>query len=183
MKEEEVAVEAKTGISSPVMLGGAKFLKAVGLRKKSIYAANDKLKHLFEDKNGESTIYINNGNVSNGDPQRCGNDGSCGGYIAYSGFTVRAWIMGEASDIKLTLGSVIEISRLRGYTLQVKVKDEILSTVEIEQLCRAYITCIWEKSLWPKNSRENLGHPCFLFSKELIMSRSVRNKRSLLCST
>ncbi|KAL0461713.1 UNVERIFIED_CONTAM: hypothetical protein Slati_0058900 [Sesamum latifolium] len=35
-------------------------------------------------------------------------------------------IMGEASDdIKLTLGSVTEISRLRGYTLQVKVKDEL----------------------------------------------------------
>ncbi|KAK6153091.1 hypothetical protein DH2020_012730 [Rehmannia glutinosa] len=69
-------------------------------------------------------------------------------------------IIGEASDdIKLTPGSVIEISRLPGFTLKTKVKDEIVSTVESELLCGHTYTCIWEKSLLTKKPRKNLGHP------------------------
>ncbi|KAK4409949.1 hypothetical protein Sango_0067900 [Sesamum angolense] len=91
MKEEEVPVEAKTGISSPVMLGGAKFLKAVGLRK---------MRKNFDEGLGASIKKFTEGKNQE----------------------LTKTIMVEASDIKLTL-----------------VKDEIVSTVESEQLCRAYI--------------------------------------------
>ncbi|KAJ0053391.1 hypothetical protein Pint_02822 [Pistacia integerrima] len=49
-------------------------------------------------------------------------------------------VMGQASDdIKLPAGSVIEISRLPGHILETKVKDELVSRVASELLCRAYI--------------------------------------------
>ncbi|KAI3463041.1 hypothetical protein Pfo_019704 [Paulownia fortunei] len=67
-------------------------------------------------------------------------------------------IMGEASDdIKLTPGSVIEISRLPGYTLQTKVKDEIVSTVESELLCRAYIYMYLGEEPFDKEAKEKFG--------------------------
>ncbi|KAK4477366.1 hypothetical protein RD792_016587 [Penstemon davidsonii] len=67
-------------------------------------------------------------------------------------------IMGEATDdIKLTPGSVIEISRLPGYTLQTKVKDEIVSTVESELLCRAYIHMYLGEEPFDKEAKENFG--------------------------
>ncbi|PQQ13202.1 hypothetical protein Pyn_03309 [Prunus yedoensis var. nudiflora] len=47
-------------------------------------------------------------------------------------------VMGQApDDIKLTSGSVIEISRLPGNILQTKVICEVVSNVESELLCRA----------------------------------------------
>ncbi|KAL3813821.1 hypothetical protein ACJIZ3_015089 [Penstemon smallii] len=67
-------------------------------------------------------------------------------------------IMGEATDdIKLTPGSVIEISRLPGYTLQTKVKGEIVSTVESELLCRAYIHMYLGEEPFDKEAKENFG--------------------------
>ncbi|KAI3474924.1 hypothetical protein Pfo_030235 [Paulownia fortunei] len=67
-------------------------------------------------------------------------------------------IMGEASDdIKLTPGSVIEISRLPGYTLQTKVMDEIVSTVESELLCRAYIYMYLGEEPFDKEAKEKFG--------------------------
>ncbi|KAK4488524.1 hypothetical protein RD792_004288 [Penstemon davidsonii] len=67
-------------------------------------------------------------------------------------------IMGEASDdIKLSPGSVIEISRLQGYTLQTKVKDEIVSTVESELLCRAYIYLYLGEDPFDKEAKESFG--------------------------
>ncbi|EYU44805.1 hypothetical protein ABFS82_08G006700 [Erythranthe guttata] len=67
-------------------------------------------------------------------------------------------IMGEASDeIKLTPGSVIEISRLPGYTLQTKVKGEIVSTVQSELLCRAYIYMYLGEDPFDKEAKEKFG--------------------------
>ncbi|KAG8384875.1 hypothetical protein BUALT_Bualt04G0163800 [Buddleja alternifolia] len=67
-------------------------------------------------------------------------------------------IMGEASDdIKLTPGSVIEISTLPGYTLQTKVKGEIVSTVESELLCRAFIYMYLGEDPFDKEAKEKFG--------------------------
>ncbi|KAL6960539.1 hypothetical protein U1Q18_038302 [Sarracenia purpurea var. burkii] len=66
--------------------------------------------------------------------------------------------MGEASDsIKLTSGSVIEISRMQGHTLQAKVKGEIVSTVESELLCRAYINMYLGDDPLDKEAKEKFG--------------------------
>ncbi|KAL2500098.1 Fatty-acid-binding protein 1 [Abeliophyllum distichum] len=67
-------------------------------------------------------------------------------------------IMGEASDeIKLTPGSTIEISRLPGYLLQTKVMGEIVSTVESELLCRAYIYMYLGEDPFDKEAKEKFG--------------------------
>ncbi|KAL2523295.1 Fatty-acid-binding protein 1 [Forsythia ovata] len=67
-------------------------------------------------------------------------------------------IMGEASDeIKLTPGSTIEISRLPGYILQTKVMGEIVSTVESELLCRAYIYMYLGEDPFDKEAKEKFG--------------------------
>ncbi|KAL3629174.1 Chalcone isomerase-like protein 1 [Castilleja foliolosa] len=74
-------------------------------------------------------------------------------------------IMGEASDdIKLSLGSVIEISRLPGFILQTKVKDEVVSTVESELLCRAYMYLYLGEDPFDKEAKEKFGTSmCSLF--------------------
>ncbi|NP_001312625.1 fatty-acid-binding protein 1-like [Nicotiana tabacum] len=67
-------------------------------------------------------------------------------------------IMGEASDdIKLTSGSVIEISRLPGYVLQTRVKGEIVSKVESELLCRAFIYMYLGDDPFDKEAKEKFG--------------------------
>ncbi|TMW90891.1 hypothetical protein EJD97_015087 [Solanum chilense] len=67
-------------------------------------------------------------------------------------------IMGEASDdIKLNSGSVIEISRLPGYVLQTKVKGEIVSKVESELLCRAFIYMYIGDDPFDKEAKEKFG--------------------------
>ncbi|KAK3033084.1 hypothetical protein RJ639_035710, partial [Escallonia herrerae] len=74
-------------------------------------------------------------------------------------------IMGEASDdIKLTTGSVIEISRLPGYILQTRVKGDVVSSVERELLCRAYIHMYLGDDPFDKEAKEILEYPCFLSS-------------------
>lgn len=92
--------------------------------------------------------------------------------------------MGEASDdIKLNSGSVIEISRLPGYVLQTKgkigsyqfhaincmpnltrhqlylnaVKGEIVSKVESELLCRAFIYMYLGDDPFDKEAKEKFG--------------------------
>lgn len=93
--------------------------------------------------------------------------------------------MGEASDeIKLMPGSTIEISRLPGYTLQAKGKQsdtfsscvnisislnlmenavmgEIVSTVESELLCRAYIYMYLGEDPFDKEAKEKFGTSLF----------------------
>ncbi|OIT03725.1 PREDICTED: fatty-acid-binding protein 1-like [Nicotiana attenuata] len=67
-------------------------------------------------------------------------------------------IMGEASDdIKLTSGSVIEISRLPGFVLQTKVMGEIVSKVESELLCRAYIYMYLGEDPFDKEAKDKFG--------------------------
>lgn len=67
-------------------------------------------------------------------------------------------VMGEASDdIKLTSGSVIEISRLPGYTLQTKVIGEVVSSVESELLCRAYMHMYLGDDPFDKDAKEKFG--------------------------
>ncbi|CAK7328135.1 unnamed protein product [Dovyalis caffra] len=67
-------------------------------------------------------------------------------------------VMGAASDdIKLTTGSVIEISRLPGYILQTKVMDEVVSKVESELLCRAYTYMYLGDDPFDKDAKEKFG--------------------------
>ncbi|XP_030450519.2 chalcone isomerase-like protein 1 isoform X1 [Syzygium oleosum] len=67
-------------------------------------------------------------------------------------------VMGEASDdIKLTSGSVIEISRLPGYTLQIKVTDKVVSKIQSELLCRAYIYMYLGDDAFDMEAREKFG--------------------------
>ncbi|KAL3526378.1 hypothetical protein ACH5RR_011034 [Cinchona calisaya] len=68
-------------------------------------------------------------------------------------------IMGEASDdVKLTSGSVIEITRSPGYILQTKVMGEVVSKVESELLCRAYMYLYLGDDPFDKEAKENFGN-------------------------
>ncbi|XAR51915.1 hypothetical protein NMG60_11006715 [Bertholletia excelsa] len=64
---------------------------------------------------------------------------------------------GASDDIKLTSGSVIETSRLPGYILQMKVKGEIVSKIESELLCRAYINMYLGNDPFDKEAKERFG--------------------------
>ncbi|XP_051140534.1 chalcone isomerase-like protein 1 [Andrographis paniculata] len=189
-----VEVEAKTGVSFPVVLDDAKQLTAVGLRKKSmlglgikiyafgIYADNDKLKDLLKAKfvkapakatkemyqmiiDSDVAMVVRMVIVFNGltiSMVKKNFDEGLGASIKKLTGTknekLTKKIMGEASDdIKLTPGSVIEISRLPGYKLQAKVKDEIVSTVENELLCRAYIYMYLGEDPFDKEAKEKFG--------------------------
>ncbi|CAL9081814.1 unnamed protein product [Musa textilis] len=67
-------------------------------------------------------------------------------------------VMGEAKDgIKLPPGSVIEIARLPGHVLQAKVKDELVSKVESELLCRAYLHMYLGDDPFDKEAKERFG--------------------------
>ncbi|CAI0456314.1 unnamed protein product [Linum tenue] len=67
-------------------------------------------------------------------------------------------VMGAASDgIKLSSGSVIEISRLPGNVLQTKVVDEVISKVESELLCRAYVNMYLGDDPLDKEAKEKFG--------------------------
>ncbi|XP_031283672.1 fatty-acid-binding protein 1-like [Pistacia vera] len=66
--------------------------------------------------------------------------------------------MGQASDdMKLPSGSVIEISRLPGHILETKVKGELISRVESELLCRAYINMYLGDDPLDKEAKEKFG--------------------------
>ncbi|OWM71505.1 fatty-acid-binding protein 1-like [Punica granatum] len=66
--------------------------------------------------------------------------------------------MGEATDnMKLTHGSVIETSRLPGYTLQTKVKGEVVSMIKSELLCRAYIYMYLGDEVLDKDAKDKFG--------------------------
>ncbi|XP_039064862.1 fatty-acid-binding protein 1-like [Hibiscus syriacus] len=67
-------------------------------------------------------------------------------------------LMGEASDnIQLTPGSLIEISRLPGYVLETKVMGEVISKVESELLCRAYINLYLGDDPLDKDAKDKFG--------------------------
>ncbi|XXG49424.1 hypothetical protein AAC387_Pa02g3614 [Persea americana] len=67
-------------------------------------------------------------------------------------------VMGAAGDhIKLNAGSVIEITRLPGFILQTKIKDEIISKVESELLCRAYVYMYLGDDAFDKEAKERFG--------------------------
>lgn len=67
-------------------------------------------------------------------------------------------VMGEASDdIKLTSGSAVEIFRLPGYILQTKVMGEVVSKVESELLCRAYINMYLGDDPLDKEAKDKFG--------------------------
>ncbi|CAI0454983.1 unnamed protein product [Linum tenue] len=67
-------------------------------------------------------------------------------------------VMGAASDgIKLSSGSVIEISRLPGNVLQTKVVDEVISKVDSELLCRAYVNMYLGDDPLDKEAKEKFG--------------------------
>ncbi|KAK6928399.1 Chalcone isomerase [Dillenia turbinata] len=67
-------------------------------------------------------------------------------------------VMGQASDnIKLSVGSAIEIAKLPGYVLQTTVKGEVVSTVQNELLCRAYIYLYLGDDAFDKDAKEKFG--------------------------
>ncbi|MBA0675554.1 hypothetical protein Goari_017092 [Gossypium aridum] len=67
-------------------------------------------------------------------------------------------VMGQASDdIKLTPGSLIEISRLPGFILETKVMGEVISKVESELLCRAYINMYMGDDPLDKDAKDKFG--------------------------
>ncbi|KAJ0971959.1 hypothetical protein J5N97_019918 [Dioscorea zingiberensis] len=67
-------------------------------------------------------------------------------------------VMGAAKDtIKLPSGSIIEIARMPGYVLQTKVKDELISQVESELLCRAYLHMYLGDEPFDKEAKEKFG--------------------------
>ncbi|XP_068645558.1 chalcone isomerase-like protein 1 [Aristolochia californica] len=67
-------------------------------------------------------------------------------------------VMGAASDaIKLSPGSVIEITKLPGFVIRTKVKDEVISTVESELLCRAYFHMYLGDDPFDKDAKERFG--------------------------
>ncbi|PON47615.1 Chalcone isomerase [Trema orientale] len=66
--------------------------------------------------------------------------------------------MGQASDkIKLTSGSIIEVSRLPGYVLQTKVMGDVVSKVESELLCRAYFQLYLGDDAFDTDAKEKFG--------------------------
>ncbi|KAL5976562.1 hypothetical protein ACLOJK_020895 [Asimina triloba] len=72
--------------------------------------------------------------------------------------TLENMVMGAANDsIKLSSGSVIEITRLPGFILQTRVKEEIVSTVESELLCRAYLHMYLGDDPFDKEAKERFG--------------------------
>ncbi|KAL5718128.1 Chalcone isomerase-like protein 1 [Ranunculus cassubicifolius] len=67
-------------------------------------------------------------------------------------------VMAGASDsIKLSPGSLIEISKLPGFVLETKVKGEVVSKVESELLCRAYINMYLGDDPFDKEAKEKFG--------------------------
>ncbi|RVX08759.1 Fatty-acid-binding protein 1 [Vitis vinifera] len=174
-KKEEVAVEIepKTGVSFPVKV-------EMGSR---IYADQEKLKDLLKSKIGKAPAKPTKDMyqvVIDSDLWMMVRL-----VIVYSGLTMSMVrknfdeglgasikkltggrrndelsnkVMGEASDdIKLTAGSVIEITRLPGYTLETKVMGEVVSKVESELLCRAYIHMYLGDDAFDKDAREKFG--------------------------
>ncbi|EHA8588421.1 fatty-acid-binding protein 1 [Cocos nucifera] len=68
-------------------------------------------------------------------------------------------MMADADNsIKLPPGSVIEITRLPGYVLQTKVRDEIISKVESELLCRAYFHMYLGDDPFDVEAKEGFGN-------------------------
>ncbi|KAL1812280.1 hypothetical protein DCAR_0624487 [Daucus carota subsp. sativus] len=67
-------------------------------------------------------------------------------------------LLGEASDdMKLPKDSVIEITRLPGYTLQTTVMGKVVSKVESELLCRAYCYLYLGEDPLDKEAKEKFG--------------------------
>lgn len=67
-------------------------------------------------------------------------------------------VLDESSDdIKLTSGSVMEISRLPGYTYQIKVTDKVVSKIQSELLCRAHIYTYLGDNTFDMEAREKFG--------------------------
>ncbi|XP_059450014.1 chalcone isomerase-like protein 1 [Corylus avellana] len=67
-------------------------------------------------------------------------------------------IMAQAPDsIKVPPGSVMEIHRIPGYILQIKVAGEVVSKVEGELLSRAYIHMYLGDDALDKDAREKFG--------------------------
>ncbi|KAL3723079.1 hypothetical protein ACJRO7_035286 [Eucalyptus globulus] len=67
-------------------------------------------------------------------------------------------VLDESSDdIKLTSGSVMEISRLPGYTYQIKVTDKVVSKIQSELLCRAHIYTYLGDNTFDMDAREKFG--------------------------
>ncbi|KAE8689356.1 cytochrome P450 86B1-like [Hibiscus syriacus] len=131
-KEEEVAVEVepKTGVPFPVKLDDGKQLNCVGVRKKSILRMGIKI-YGFGKDNGFRRVGMVDELLNS---------------------------LGEVSDnIKLTSGSLIEISRLPVYVLKMKVMGEVISKVESELLCRSYINLYLGDDPLDKDAKDKFG--------------------------
>ncbi|KAH7682897.1 Chalcone isomerase protein [Dioscorea alata] len=73
-------------------------------------------------------------------------------------------VMGEAKDsIKLPSKSIIEITRMPGYVLQTKIKDELVSEVESELLCRAFFHMYLGDDPFDKEAKDKFGERLLTF--------------------
>ncbi|KAH1128730.1 hypothetical protein J1N35_000108 [Gossypium stocksii] len=174
---EEVAVEPKTGVSFPVKLDDGKQLNCVGLRKKSMLGLDIKskigkapekpTKELYQmviDSDVEIVVRLvivyssltismvrKNSGEGLGASIKKLNSGKKNDELANK-------VMGQVSDdIKLTPSSLIEIARLPGFVLETKVMGEVISKVETELLCRAYINMYLGDDPLDKDAQDKFG--------------------------
>ncbi|KAI8533611.1 hypothetical protein RHMOL_Rhmol10G0023000 [Rhododendron molle] len=178
-KEEKVhfETEPKTGVTFPVKLDDGKQLNAVGL-----YADNARLKEILESRFGKAPtkpteamyqsvidsdagmrvrLVIVFSNLTMTRVRKNFDEGLGASIKKLTGGKndeLAKKVMGEASDdIKLTSGSVVEISRLPGYILQTKVVGEVVSKVESELLCRAFINMYLGDDPFDKEAKDRFG--------------------------
>ncbi|PIA51682.1 hypothetical protein AQUCO_01100504v1 [Aquilegia coerulea] len=62
-----------------------------------------------------------------------------------------------SNSIKLTSGSLIEVTKFPGYRLGSKIKGEVVSNVESELLCRAYFDGYLGDDPFDKEAKEKFG--------------------------
>ncbi|PIN17923.1 hypothetical protein CDL12_09412 [Handroanthus impetiginosus] len=159
-----VEVEAQTGVSFPVMLGDGKPLNAVGLRKKSTLGFSIKIYSFATKEMYQMVIDSNVGMMvrlvivfsclTMSMLRKSFDEGLGASIKKLTGRKMKSSRIREAlDDIKLTPTPVIEISRLPGY----KQKGEIVSSVESELLCRAYICMYSGEDPFDKEAKQKFG--------------------------
>ncbi|CAI0454984.1 unnamed protein product [Linum tenue] len=180
-EEEEVAVEVepKTGISFPVKLADGKELMTVGMyydkeklkenlkTKIDSKASTKPTKEMYQaviDSDSAMTVrlVIVFSSLTMNMVKKNFDEGLGASIKKLTGGKknddLANKVMGAASDgIKLSSGSVIEISRLPGNVLQTKVVDEVISKVDSELLCRAYVNMYLGDDPLDKEAKEKFG--------------------------
>nr|AOS52790.1 chalcone-flavanone isomerase CHIL2 [Tradescantia hirsutiflora] len=69
----------------------------------------------------------------------------------------KVWEGANTDGIKLSAGSIIEISRLPGHIYQTKFNDEVVSEVESELLCRAFFVQYFGEEPFDEEAKQKFG--------------------------